>query len=110
MKLSFKQYLESKEQLRKAVENVPVAITEYEVIHYCSLPLGEYEEDKVLIGLKPKQKIVVEWKYDTLEDPTPLNIKIQGVQSVDEDEQFQTFWAGSKLQKWLHRHTRAQKC
>jgi len=110
MKLSFKQYLESKEQLRKAVENVPITINEYEVIHYCSLPLGEYEEDKVLVGLKPKQKVVVEWKYDTLDEPTPLNIKIQGAQDIDEGEQFQTFWASNKLQKWLRRHTRASKC
>lgn len=106
MKLTFKQYLESKEQLLKAIENVPVATSEYEVIHYCSLPLGEYEEDKVTVALKPKQKIVVEWQYDSVDEPTPLNIKLQGVTSVDESEVFQTFWANAKLQKWLRRHTR----
>jgi hypothetical protein len=106
MKLTFKQYLESKEQLLKAIENVPVSINEYEVIHYCSLPLGEYEEDKELVGLKPKQKIVVEWKYDTVDDPTPVSIKLKGVQSIDEDDHYQTFWTGQKLQKWLKRHTR----
>lgn len=106
MKLSFKQYLESKEQLLKAIENVPVATSEYEVIHYCALPLGEYEEDKVSVALKPKQKIVVEWQYDSIDEPTPLNIKLQGVASVDECEEFQTFWTNAKLQKWLRRHTR----
>ncbi len=109
MKLTFKQYLESKEQLRKAIENVPVSIQEYEVIHYCSLPLGEYEEEKTLISLKPKQKLVIEWKYDSLDDPTPLNIRVKGVQTIDEDEQFQTFWANNKLQKWLRRHTKGHQ-
>ena len=106
MKLTFKQYLESKEQLRKAVDNIPIATSVYEVIHYCSLPLGEYEEEKTVVSLKPKQKIVVEWKYDSIENPTPLSIKIQGVQNIDEDEQFQTFWENKKLHKWIRRHTR----
>lgn len=106
MKLTFKQYLESKEQLLKAVENVPVSSKIYEVVHYCSIPLGEYEEDKTVVNLKPKQKIVVKWQYDSLTDPTPLNIKLQGIKEIDEDEQYQTFWSNNKLQKWLKRHTK----
>lgn len=106
MKLTFKQYLESKEQLRKAVENVPIAENEYTVVHYCTLPLGEYEEDKITVSLKPRQKIIVEWRYDSMTDPTPQSIRLEGVDAVDSDERHQTFWSNEKLQKWLRRHTK----
>lgn len=105
-KPTFKQYLESKEQLRNAIANTPVAISEYEVVHYCSLFLGEYEEDKITVNLKPKQRVIVEWQYDDIKTPTPLSIKIEGVESIDESEEFQTFWSNNKIQKWLLRHTR----
>ena len=105
-KPTFKQYLESKEQLRQAVTLVPIAISEYEVVHYCSLFLGEYEEDKISVSLKPKQKIIVEWQYDSPDTPTPLSIKLSGVDSIDEQEEHQTFWTNVKIQKWLRRHTR----
>ena len=50
-KLTFKQYLESKEQLLKAIENTPISLVEYEVKKYCNLSIGETEDDKELIGL-----------------------------------------------------------
>ena len=106
MSLTFKQYLESKEQLLKAIENVPVSTKVYEIVHYCAIPLGEYEEDKITVSLKPKQKIIIDWQYDSITHPTPLNIKLQGVVAIDEDEQYQTFWTNEKLQKWLKRHTK----
>ena len=104
MKLTFKQYLETKAQLRKAIENTPVSIVEYDVAKYCSIPLGETEEDRVLVSLKPKHKIIVEWRHDNVDNPTPTSIKIDGVQNIDADEIHETFWTGNKLQKWLARH------
>ena len=109
MNLTFKQYLESKEQLRKAIDNVPVSISEYEVIHYCTIPLGEFEEDKVSINLKPKQRMVVEWQHDSVEEPTPISIRFIGVQSLNEDDEQQTLWTNGKFQKWVRRHTREVK-
>lgn len=106
-RLTFKQYLESKDQLLKAIENTPTAIVEYEVKKYCSLPLGETEEEKKPIGLKPKHRVIVEWRYDSLSNPTPEAVRIAGLKDVDEDEKFSTFWQGTKLLKWLARH--AQK-
>lgn len=107
-KLTFKQYLDSKDQLLKAIENTPVSIIEYEVSKYCSLTLGETEEDKQLVGLKPKHRVIVEWRYTSIDNPTPENIRIQGVKDVDEDESYNTFWSGTKLQKWLLRHTKSK--
>lgn len=105
-KLTFKQYLESKEQLLKAIENTPVSVLEYEVKKYCSLTVGESEEDKSLVSLKPKHKIIVEWRYTSVDNPTPESIRFVGVNEVDEDEALSTFWSGNKLQKWLTRHAK----
>lgn len=105
-KLTFKQYLESKQQLLKAIENTPVAVIEYEVLKYCSLTLGESEEDTQIIGLKPKNKVIVEWRYDSLDNPTPDSIRVVGSKAVAEDEKQSTFWRGAKLTKWLTRHTK----
>lgn len=105
IKLTFKQYLESKEQLRRAIANTPVTVVEYCVKKYCSLPVGETEEDKQIIGLKPKHRVIVEWKYEDVHNPTPVSIKFIGLQSIDEFEQYSTFWTSQKLNKWLVRHT-----
>jgi hypothetical protein len=106
MKLTFKEYLASKDQLRKAMENTPIAVIEYEVRKYCSLTIGESEDEKELVGLKPKQKVIVEWKYDNVDNPTPSSITFVGLKEVSEDEKHVTFWPGTKLQKWLSRHAK----
>lgn len=107
-KLTFKQYLDSKDQLLKAMENTPIAIVEYEVKKYCSLTLGESEEAKNVIGLKPKQKIIVEWHYANIDNPTPEYVRLVGVKETDEDEKHDVYWSGTKLSKWLSRHTRRE--
>lgn len=103
-KLTFRQYLESKDQLLKAIENTPVALVEYKVKKYCSLPVGETEDEKEVVGLKPQHKVIVEWRYDDINNPTPESIQIIGPTDIDDGERFATFWAGSKLRKWLMRH------
>ncbi|MGZ8924629.1 MAG: hypothetical protein ACXW2E_01975 [Nitrososphaeraceae archaeon] len=105
-KLTFKQYLESKEQLLQAINNPPISTIEYEVRKYCTIPIGETESDKQLIGLKPKQKIIVEWKYDSITNPQPISISFFGLKDITESEQFSTSWTGSKLRNWLARHVK----
>lgn len=105
-KQTFKQYLDSKQQLLKAIENTPVAVVEYEVKKYCALPLGEADDDPTVVDLRPKYKVIVEWRYDSITDPTPESIRVMGPSDVDQHERFQTFWTGSKLRKWLTRHAR----
>lgn len=105
-KLTFKQYLDSKDQLLKAIDNTPISIVEYEVQKYCSLTLGENEDAKVVYNLKPKHNIVVEWHYDNVTNPTPDHVRLIGLKETDEDEQHDVFWTSAKLTKWLARHTR----
>lgn len=105
-KLTFKQYIESKEQLLKAIENTPISIVEYEIKKYCSIALGESQDEKQLIGLKPKQKIVVEWRYLSIDNPVIDTIQLIGLNEVDSNEKYTTFWTNSKLTKWLARHAK----
>lgn len=108
-KPTFKQYLDSKAQLLKAIENTPVAVVEYEVKKYCSLTIGEDEDSKKVVGLKPKQKVVVEWHYDNIDNPTPEYVRLIGLKETDDMEQHDVFWSGIKLTKWLSRHTRREQ-
>lgn len=108
-KLTFKQYLESKEQLKKALEQTPFAINEYVICNYCSVPIGENKEKSKFIALKPKHRLIVEWRYDNIDDPTPVNIQIKGVDGIDDLEKFSIYWQGKKLSKWLMRHARKEK-
>ncbi len=103
-KLTFKQYLDSKEQLLKAIENTPISVVEYEIRKYCNMTIGENETEKELISLKPRNNIIVEWRYDDINNPTPIAVKFKGLKTLDEGEQFPMFWSSSKLQKWLLRH------
>jgi len=104
--LTFKQYLESKTQLREAIKNTPISLVEYEVRKYCSVAVGKTEDEKKVIGLKPRQKIIVEWEYNDIDNPVPGYIKLVGLKDIGQDEQLPMFWQGKKLQKWLLRHTK----
>ena len=106
-KLSFKEYLQSKEKLLEAAEkNIPEQVVEYSVRKYCKLVLGESKQDKIYLPLKPKQLISVRWLYEDIENPTPLSINLDGNTETPEESRFKTFWEGEKLRKWLSRNTR----
>jgi len=105
-KLSFKQYLASKAQLLEAVQQTPCQTLEYSVRKYCKMPLGETKDSKEYVALKPKQTIIVEWLYITVDNPVPVSIKFSHL----EEEQYETFWSGEKLQNWLTRNARQLLC
>lgn len=104
--LTFKKYLESKARLLEAVAKTPKRTGEYHVRKYCKIPLGESKEDKVYIPLKPKYKILVDWLYTNVDNPTPLALRVECEDPEIADQEFQTFWSGVKLQKWLARNAR----
>lgn len=101
MSLTFKEYLESKEQLRQAISQTPIRVVEYSVRKYCKIPLGESQEEKVLVSLKPKQKIIVEWLYEDINNPKPVNVTLES-----SSEPFSVYWQGWKLEKWLNCNTK----
>ena len=107
-KLTFKEYLESKERLREAVKSVPQQEVNYTVRKYCKLVVGEIKEEKEQINLKPDHVITVKWLYEDFENPTPLSISFSGVKSVDEDNTFSTSWQGYRLERWLTKNAREE--
>lgn len=103
-KLTFREYLDSKEKLREAVAKTPQRTATYNVRKYCKLVVGESKEDKKQIALKPNQKICIEWLYTDVDNPTIVSMVFEGVKEIEPEEQFDTYWEGSKLIKWLNRN------
>lgn len=101
--LTFKQYVESKTKLLEAITNVPERTATYKVRKYCKLVVGENVEEQQKIELKPKQKVIVKWKYYD-ETPDAVSIQVEDVANVDPEDTFSTFWKGDKLIKWLNRN------
>lgn len=105
-KQTFSQYIqESKRQLQNAIANTPVTVIEYEVRKYCSLPLGENVVEHQTVSLKPKQRIVVQWKYENAIVPTLDFVKIAGTDVIDETEEQFVSLSSQKFKKWLERNT-----
>ena len=104
--LTFKEYLRSKEKLREAVQETPQQKKEYIVTKYCKLVVGESKDDKEQVNLKPNNKIIVEWLYENMDEPTPVNIKFDGVCTEVDSEDHNTYWQSYKLQRWLLRNTK----
>jgi len=100
-KLTFKEYLQSKETLRKAIQETPIASTHYVVKKYCKIRLGESRAEREEVALKPKQSIIVEWKYTDINNPEPLSIILD---ENDADER-PVYWNGEKLKSWLSKNT-----
>lgn len=107
-KITFKQYLESKEKLKKAIKESPVRIATYSVKKYCKIPVGESKDEKEYVHLKPKQKIIVEWKYTDINNPDVLNVRFDDVTEVDSNDEYTALWSNNKLQTWLKQNTREE--
>jgi len=107
--LTFKEYLESKEKLREAIKVTPKQTVEYTVYKYCKLVVGESKDEKEQVNLKPNQKIIVEWLYNDIDNPTPLNITFEGVCPDIDSLEYNSYWQPQKLQKWLLKNTREER-
>ena len=103
--LTFREYLRSKEQLREAVNETPHQKKEYLVTKYCKLVVGESKDNKEQVNLKPNNKVIVEWLYEDMDEPTPVNIRFAGVCEEVDNENHATYWQSYKLQRWLLRNT-----
>ena len=105
-KLTFKQYLASKEKLREAIASTPVRKARYSLRKYCKFPVGESKEEKNFISLKPKHEMVVEWLYTNPDNPTAVSLTFENVDGVNAEEEFVAFWSDERFQKWLLKNTR----
>ncbi|KKL70029.1 hypothetical protein LCGC14_2109020 [marine sediment metagenome] len=105
-KLTFKQYLSSKEKLREAIKQTPVHKAEHMMRKYCKLPVGESKDKKEYISLKPKQKLIVEWHYEDLYNPSLVSFTFEGIDDVDSEKKHFSFWSDERFKNWLFRNTR----
>lgn len=103
--LTFREYLQSKERLREAVQDIPHQKKEYIITKYCKLVVGESKDEKEQVNLKPNNKVIVEWVYRDIEAPTPVNIMFEGVCDEVDSENHSTYWQSYKLQRWLLRNS-----
>ena len=99
-KLTFKQYVESKERLKRAIQETPIVSTNYTVKKYCKIRYGESKDARQELALKPTQEIVVEWQYEDIKNPEPVSITFPDF-SPEENE---VYWSGKKLKEWLHKN------
>lgn len=99
-KLTFKQYMDSKRKLLEAIKETPITSTAYVIKKYCAIRVGESKENRHQVSLKPKQRIIVEWRYDDIKNPDPISIIFDDI-SPDENE---VYWTGAKLSNWLYKN------
>lgn len=100
-KLTFKEYVESKEQLRQAIKETPVVSLTYCIKRYCKVRIGESKHNRKEVSLKPNQRIIVEWRYDDIKNPEPQTI----IFDDQSPEEFPLYWKGSKLSEWLSKNS-----
>lgn len=96
--LSFKDYYESINTLKDADENTPRMETIYECRKYCKVPLNVDDDDKKYIPLKPKDRVIIEWEYHTLDKPCP---KMVVIESSENDVSGMFSWNDVKVRKWV---------
>ncbi len=99
-KTSFKEYLESKELLKMALEDVPKVKEIYEIEKYCSVPVRESDGETTYIKFKPKDLIEILWE-NTPGDRTPKYFM-----ALNEDEQKIFAWSNAKIRSWVEKMTR----
>jgi hypothetical protein len=104
-KLTFKQYVDSKNQLLAAIEETPIHTSTYCVKKYCKLVIGESKNDKDSIPLKPSNIIKVKWLYDDPDNPKPLSLTFEGVRGIINESEHKVYWSGSKLLEWLGKNS-----
>lgn len=104
-KITFKQYLASKEALREAIKKTPKQTKTYEVNRYCNFIVGESKDDRQVINLKPTSSISIDWLYEDIDNPIATNVNFDGVKDIDPMSDMIPAWNNIKIQKWLTRNT-----
>lgn len=94
--LTFKQYYENKDILKRAgIENVRTHI-EYSITKYCKIPVMEsFDKDKTYLALKPKDTVKILWEY---ESDTPVLKKLVIISETEQE--LIPCWTSQKMYEW----------
>jgi hypothetical protein len=102
-RITFREYFESIQVLKNAVNAVPKKTSNYSLTKYCKLPILEADTNKNYISLKPKDVLEITWEYHNPDSPTPTSIKI-----ISENQEKTTIypaWSHAKFFKWVNNST-----
>lgn len=103
---TFKDYLEdSKRQLQEAAKKTPVQTTQYKINKYCKLPVQEFDGVEH-VNLKPTNYVEVDWLFEDMNNPEPLNVRFVGVKEINHEANFEPKWNKLRFQKWLLRNSK----
>ena len=105
-KLTFKEYLNSKERLREALQKTPERTGRYAINKYCKIAIGETKDSKEYVNLKPKQRVEVDWLYEDIENPSVQSIRFYDVEGIKDGVEFSILWGHDRLDKWLFKNAR----
>lgn len=100
-RLSFKDYLMTKDQLRTALNETPYKVAKYRVTKYCKLELAE---DADVISLKPNHELIIEWLYEDIDNPTAESILLMTKESHG---MIKVNMTHSKFNKWVSTYCEA---
>lgn len=104
-KLSFKEYVESKDALLKAIENASHYSSTYNITRYCRISI-EKDSRKELINLKPGHKLIIEWHRESEElIPNAMSILFENVKGVEPLKKYKSLNQKAGLIKWLGRNS-----
>jgi hypothetical protein len=103
MKITFKQYLAAKEQLRKVIHDQPKQTLTYKVIKYVKLPII-IDSDRIDVDLRPGYILKIMWLYKDIDDKTPDPIGLT-VELNNTEEDVLPFWKKQKFTEWVKKNT-----
>ena len=100
-RLTFKDYLITKDQLRTALNETPYKVAKYRITKYCKLELAETAE---IVSLKPNHELIVEWLYQDMTNPTPQSIVLM---TKDTNSMIKVNMTHSRFNKWVNTYCEA---
>lgn len=110
-RLTFTQYVQSKQQLVEAIKSDPVVEHSYAVSKYCKMPVGNSGDTKEYINLKPKTALQITWRYtydskcEHLQEMQRTPLKVVVVDKNGE-QQYDLFQSDEKMSKWIRTNAR----
>lgn len=104
-KLTFKQYMESKDRLYEATKLTPKQSRTYTVTRYCKFVVGESTTDRKQINLRPQSSITINWLYEDVHNPTAYKVTFTNSKDVNDNAPLVPAWTTHKIQSWLTRNT-----
>lgn len=104
MRITFREYLLSKQHLHEQAVSIPTQILRYCITKYCKLSVT-YNGDDFDIKLKPSHIIDIKWQYNNNER-TPLLITFENVPDISEDDEYEINLSDRKMNNWVLTNTR----